>query len=587
MLFNIFTSHGTIVGINPITGELIHGDKNKIVPLVGFYASSGGYFFVAGNGMDFEINLGMRKRNIGIFHITSSMLDQSKVSIKDNLTEKFMAAEPDGGCVVNRPEVRDWEKFIIAPILTYELSEAYRQRVLRLSVWTKDALIAQFSLKDALEMAVGSLSGRDLLDYFKYIEEDYRFTSWSDLVGGRDPWLDANSSPLNTWAGGDRSRSPSSQRDRLSHSEHDYLANMVPEGQFASPGHVVATYLRSRVEPTRKCCIVTTVRNEGVYLIDWISYHKSIGIDQIFVYSNNNDDGSDVLLEALDAAGEIIWMRNSVDGGTSPQYKAYGHAFGLQSDVLNFEWALLIDLDEYLVIDKSKFGNVGEFLDWQRDLGASSIMLTWQVVGSSGQALWHDRPVPERFDDRQAREPTLTKCFTKPNITVHSHCHFPWIGRLFPTRCLDARGELVPEFSDSKETTSTSILARATRNAPILENAWINHYWYKSTEEFLARRTYAGGGESIVNNPTIPPIFAAHFAGQESERPDQKIKRFSSGMFDVKSKILAVPEIREAHDQVLSQYAMMLDQKIKSNMASDDASVLGLVNEVMAAKSLK
>lgn len=584
MLVNLFTSHGTIVGIDPSTGRLSHGEASKVVPLVGMSNIQGGYFFVSRDGLDFEIDLGGCKRRVGIFHVAASITAQSSISICDKLTEKFMSAEPGGACVVNRPKAYDWEMFRTSPIKEQNMLDAYRQRILRLSVWTEDAWMDLFQLKDAVEMAAGCLIGENLRNYLSEVEKDPRFETWQALLGAGDPWLDANSAPLDTWMTGGRGRSFISHRDWLARPEYDYLASSVPEGQFSSPGHVAATYRRSLVAPQRKCCIVTTVRNEGVYLIDWISYHKSIGIEQIFIYSNDNDDGSDTLLEALNAAGEIIWLRNVVHGGTSPQYKAYGHAFGIQPDILDFEWALLIDLDEYLVIEPGKFDGVGQFLDWQQGLGATSIMLTWQVIGSSGEATWEDRPVPERFSDQQTREPTLTKCFTKPNITTHSHCHFPWISRMVATRCLDARGNSVPEFEDSKNYSAPSVIARATRKGPILENAWINHYWYKSTEEFLARRTYAGGGESVVNNPNIPPVFAAHFAGQEMGASDNAILHYSSGMHDYRNNILSNAEIRLAHEHVCKQYSVVLRDKIKSNALSDDASVRLLVEQVQAAK---
>ena len=56
------------------------------------------------------------------------------------------------------------------------------------------------------------------------------------------------------------------------------------------------------------------MRNEGVYALEWLAYHQSLGIDEFFIYSNNNDEGSDALLKRLSGAGVIpvcpvVWER--------------------------------------------------------------------------------------------------------------------------------------------------------------------------------------------------------------------------------------------------------------------------------------
>lgn len=36
--------------------------------------------------------------------------------------------------------------------------------------------------------------------------------------------------------------------------------------------------------------IITSVRNEQKYILEWISYHKSIGFDKIIFFTNDNSD---------------------------------------------------------------------------------------------------------------------------------------------------------------------------------------------------------------------------------------------------------------------------------------------------------
>ncbi len=63
---------------------------------------------------------------------------------------------------------------------------------------------------------------------------------------------------------------------------------------------------------------LTSARNEGSYLLDWIAYHRSIGFDHIFIYTNDNTDGSDDLLDRLAYTGAVTWLRNELGSHSLP-----------------------------------------------------------------------------------------------------------------------------------------------------------------------------------------------------------------------------------------------------------------------------
>jgi hypothetical protein len=59
-----------------------------------------------------------------------------------------------------------------------------------------------------------------------------------------------------------------------------------------------------------KITAVTTQKNEGGFLLEWIAYHKIIGFTDIVILSNDCEDGSDEMLDHLSKAGEIFHLRN-------------------------------------------------------------------------------------------------------------------------------------------------------------------------------------------------------------------------------------------------------------------------------------
>ena len=66
-----------------------------------------------------------------------------------------------------------------------------------------------------------------------------------------------------------------------------------------------------------KFTIITQVRNEGKRLLDWILYHKNIGIDQFIIYLDNCTDNSINILEKLSKTIDIK-IRYANTFGTYP-----------------------------------------------------------------------------------------------------------------------------------------------------------------------------------------------------------------------------------------------------------------------------
>ena len=253
-------------------------------------------------------------------------------------------------------------------------------------------------------------------------------------------------------------------------------------GTFESFGHVCNAYARAGVRPRHDICIIATARNEGIYILEWIAYHRAIGVEAFFLYSNDNDDGSDELLAALADAGVITWIDNQVEPGGSAQGKAYGHAFTLLPDALDYRWALVIDLDEYFVFNPAMFRSARDFLRWQEMRTADAIAMNWIFMGSGGERRWRDLPVTRRF--KRAVDPANphVKTACRPGMFIHSGPHFPRTDtrRSFVYR--HATGEL---HSYHDWASRMPDHAQAFSDHPNVSLAGVQHYFFKSAEEYL------------------------------------------------------------------------------------------------------
>ncbi|MEQ3709894.1 MAG: glycosyltransferase family 2 protein, partial [Tateyamaria sp.] len=56
--------------------------------------------------------------------------------------------------------------------------------------------------------------------------------------------------------------------------------------------------------------VITTMRNEGAFLLEWLAHHRAVGVDHFVVFSNDCDDGTDDMLDKLAELGWLTHVRN-------------------------------------------------------------------------------------------------------------------------------------------------------------------------------------------------------------------------------------------------------------------------------------
>ncbi|MEQ3726563.1 MAG: glycosyltransferase family 2 protein [Tateyamaria sp.] len=159
--------------------------------------------------------------------------------------------------------------------------------------------------------------------------------------------------------------------------------------------------------------VITTMRNEGAFLLEWLAHHRAVGVDHFVVFSNDCDDGTDDMLDKLAELGWLTHVRN--DGpydSAGIQFTALNLAAKL--DVVRAaDWILAIDVDEFVNIHTGD-GTFAALHDALPE--ASAITLTWRLFGNNGQVRYSDQPVTETFDK------------AAPDIL-----HWPWRASMFKT----------------------------------------------------------------------------------------------------------------------------------------------------------
>lgn len=139
---------------------------------------------------------------------------------------------------------------------------------------------------------------------------------------------------------------------------------------------------------------VLCVRNEAAFLLDWLAWHRSVGVTDFVVVSNECDDGTDAMLDRLEAMGWLSHIRNA------PPYGKGGIQFsglklaGKTDAVKRADWLLALDIDEFVNVhvgDRTLPGLIDALPE------ATAITLTWRNFGNAEVVAYDDFPVPVRF----------------------------------------------------------------------------------------------------------------------------------------------------------------------------------------------
>lgn len=283
------------------------------------------------------------------------------------------------------------------------------------------------------------------------------------------------------------------------------------------------------------------VRNEARYLIEWIAYHLSIGFDNIIVASNDNTDGSDALLAALDRHGFISHIDNSpmIEQFDRPKgldhranWVTTGHPLFLQHD-----WATFLDCDEFIVL--KKHANIKSFLAERDDL--SAIAINWRNFGSSHLEHYDPAPVIERFT-RASEVPFtqngITKVIFQPKdinrIAFGTGPHYVTLR------------EGVKPYGYADRTPFTSY--KDAENIHF-DDIQLNHYVIKSREEFAWRQ-----GRGDAAGTTRYNDFYFEF-NDRNEEEDLSIAYFVPGMKRMAAMMRAIPDIAATEQAALATYS--------------------------------
>jgi len=210
--------------------------------------------------------------------------------------------------------------------------------------------------------------------------------------------------------------------------------------------------------------VCAIVKDEDLYVDEWIHYNKFLGFDHIQIY-DNSDQGSAKIAYLPSVYGDLVRVLHFP--GKEKQKIAYADC-GKRYSKEQF-WAAFVDCDEFIVL--RKHNTIQELLyDMIPNGGALSLFRVF--FGSNHHTHYHNKPVLSRFTKRKNSTDNYTKTISYLPDTIHYGVHSTIVRNT--SRRIDCHG---------------NALQHGFKNyTPHEDVATVFHYSTKSFDEFRLKR---------------------------------------------------------------------------------------------------
>lgn len=214
--------------------------------------------------------------------------------------------------------------------------------------------------------------------------------------------------------------------------------------------------------------IVAIAKNEGLYIREWIEFHKLIGISKIYLYDNESDDNTRMVLQPYIDSGYVEYQ---LIEGKGRQLDAYSDA--IKKHKSECRYMAFIDLDEY-IMPEVPYRQVADVIKSVLSVkpNAAGIALNWCLYGNSGHKKRPKGLITESYIDR-AKESNpmnhMIKTLCNPRmVRTYISPHYPQyrLGAI----SVDSTGQHRSKGWFCRDLT--------------FKNIRLNHYYCKSEEDY-------------------------------------------------------------------------------------------------------
>lgn len=342
------------------------------------------------------------------------------------------------------------------------------------------------------------------------------------------------------------------------------------------PVRAPASAIRAERTIGNRTAIVTTMKNEGPFILEWVAWHRAIGVQDFLVYTNDCTDGTDTFLMLLQDKGIVQHRVNpwQPGGELKPQHAAL-QAAEAEPVIQNADWAICMDVDEFINIKLGDGRLPTLFAAMEAALpGANMISLTWRLFGNSDVDGYEDRFLLDQFvlcAPEVVRKPHQAWGFKTlfRNIELYKKLGVHRPKGLKPdlwdqVKWLNGSGKRMP-----KEMFRNGW--RSTLETYGYDWVQLNHYAVRSAESFLVKRD-----RGRVNHVDRDQGLHYWFRMNHNVVEDRSIQARIPLLQAEWDRLMADPDIRAAHQGCVAAHkAKIAELQARPEQAAFHAELTG------------
>ena len=227
-------------------------------------------------------------------------------------------------------------------------------------------------------------------------------------------------------------------------------------------------------EKKTKVCVCTLGKEENKYIKEYVNHYKALGIDKIFLYDNNDINGEnfeDMLSEYIKDGFIKIFNRR---GKIHPQFNIYRECY--KKNKKNYDWFIFFDIDEFIHLNN--YSNIKDFLSEEKFDKCQLIYFNCLRHTDNDLLFYDNRTLEERFPLILWNKNMYTvKTIIRGNIKKKFHFTTShWLNRRLKDGCDIEGRRVIPK---------RNVKLGYTINHPQFKLYYIDHYCFKSTEEYM------------------------------------------------------------------------------------------------------
>lgn len=291
--------------------------------------------------------------------------------------------------------------------------------------------------------------------------------------------------------------------------------------------------------------IVACMRDEALFVVEWVAHHLAAGFDRIIVYTNDCSDGTDRLLDAM--AG-FLPVEHYDNPGPYPagtiQKQALELAFTLPQ-VRQAAWVLHIDADEYLNIEAGN-RRIDDLIALHPEVDA--IAVQWRHFGSAGVERWQGGSVVETFTRCEREVPVPGAAAQIGFKTLFRPQKFKMMGVHTPKLPLKRRVPVVVNTAGVPMPVD-AMMSRRKSGYPVeaaqctWANASLHHHHVKSDDLHLLKHARGDANGRKNKKRVIGSDF--YNLANRNEVESKSLVRFRPQVAAIEAQIRGLPRVAE------------------------------------------